>query len=388
MNRVKLVAALCLLLSFSLQAQTIMTSELNNLSKIRTDVKSKRVSSYDRTGANLDRFDDVEAGGTRVLFDVKGAGIINHIWITLAPMDFNRNNVVLKMYWDGNEQPSVLAPLGSFFGQGWDERYTYNSLPLIAGPSDGAGLVCYFTMPFAKGAKIVIENQDDKPMRHFFYYVDYMEMAKLPADLGRFHAWYNHQLAVSPDGEWDTIEPENKRFNMFGEHNYLFADIKGKGHFVGVNYYINNPTALWYGEGDDMWFIDGEERPSMVGTGTEDFFNTSWCPREMFQHPYYGCPKINTGAGFMGRTHVYRYFIADPILFDKSLKGTIEHGHANNLTLDLSSVAYWYQNEATAVPAIGSAESRIPKPRFWSGDIQKWRIEWLKNNSQTPWGRE
>ena len=387
-NKLKLVtAALCLLFCFSLQAQNIMTGELNNLSKIRTDVKSKRVSSYDRSGENRDRFDDVEAGGTRVLFDVEGAGIINHIWITLAPFDFNRDNVVLKMYWDGNDEPSVLTPIGSFFGQGWGEHYTYNSLPLVAGPSGGAGLVCYFTMPFAKGAKIVIENQDDKPMAHFFYYIDYMEMKKLPADLGRFHAWYNKQLAVPNEGEWDTIEPENDRANPTGEQNYLFADIKGKGHFVGVNYYINNPSGLWYGEGDDMWFIDGEESPSMVGTGTEDFFNTSWCPREVFQHPYYGCPKINEGAGFMGHTHVYRFFIADPILFDKSLKATIEHGHANNLTLDLSSVAYWYQSEATAVPNIVPAEERKPMPKFWSGDIQKWRIEWLKNNRQNPWGK-
>ena len=380
-----MTAVLCLFMVFSLQAQNIMTGELNNLSKIRTDVKTKRVSSYDRTGANCDRFEDIQPGESVVLFDVKGAGIINHIWITLSPAELNRNNVVLKMYWDGNDEPSVLSPIGSFFGQGWDERYIYNSLPLVAGPAGGAALVCYFTMPFAKGAKIVVENQDDKVMKHFFYYVDYMEMKKLPSDLGRFHAWYNHQLAVPVEGEWNTGDPEGA--NLDGKHNYLFADIKGKGHFVGVNYYINSPTPLWYGEGDDMWFIDGEEYPSMVGTGTEDFFNTAWCPREVFLHPYYGCPKINDDAGFMGRTHVYRYFIADPILFDKSLKGSIEHGHANNLTLDLSSVAYWYQSEAVAVPGIATVEERVPMPKMWSDDIHKWRIEWLKSNSKTPWGK-
>ena len=389
MNRIKLAAAaLCLFFSFSLQAQNIMTGELNNLSKIRTDVKTKRVSSYDRSGANRDRFDDVKPGESRVLFDVEGAGIINHIWITLAPMDFNRDNVVLKMYWDGNDQPSVLAPLGSFFGQGWGERYTYNTLPLVSGPAAGAGLVCYFTMPFAKGAKIVIENQDEKPIRHFYYYVDYMAMKKLPSDLGRFHAWYNRQLEIPEEGETAAVDPKGERVNTDGKHNYLFVDVKGKGHFIGINYFIDCPTPQWYGEGDDMWYIDGEEMPSMIGTGTEDFFNTSWCPREVFLHPYYGCPRINEGIGFMGRTHVYRYFIADPILFDKSVKGTIEHGHANNLTLDLSSVAYWYQSEATVVPDIPSVEGRKPMAKLGGGDIEEWRREWLKSKGEErPWGR-
>ena len=85
-----------------------------------------------------------------------------------------------------------------------------------------------------------------------------------------------------------------------------------------------------------MIFIDGEEKASLLGTGTEDFFNTSWCPKTIFTHPYYGYARVNNDNGWLGRTHVYRFFISDPIYFEKSLKGTIEHGHNNNLTLDIS----------------------------------------------------
>ncbi|MFN8095818.1 MAG: DUF2961 domain-containing protein [Vicinamibacteria bacterium] len=54
-----------------------------------------------------------------------------------------------------------------------------------------------------------------------------------------------------------------------------------------MNYYVDNPSVMWYGEGDDMFFVDGEARPSLNGTGTEDYFNTSWSPNNLYTH-YYG----------------------------------------------------------------------------------------------------
>ena len=115
---------------------------------------------------------------------------------------------------------------------------------------------------------------------------------------------------------------------------------------MGLNYYVQCPTPMWYGEGDDMWFIDGEKQASLIGTGTEDLFNTAWCPKEPYQHIYFGYPRVNNDVGFLGRTHVYRFFIQDPVFFEKGLKATIEHGHNNCLTLDLATVAYWYQDKA------------------------------------------
>jgi hypothetical protein len=369
-------------------------SDLLELATIKSDIKTKRVSSYDQTGGNKDKFVSIKTGEKRTLFNIEGAGIINHIWITLAPIPekLKRNDIILRMYWDGNEFPSVESPLGPFFGQGWNESYEYISLPLAVSPKSGRAMVSYFTMPFANGAKIEIENQADQEIEAFYYYVDYLEMPELDINMGRFCAWYNHQRTEAlPDGEneWGMLGHPGK--NKTGENNYLFADIKGKGHFVGVNYYVHSPTPMWYGEGDDMIFIDGDEIPTLSGTGTEDYFNTSWCPKTIYQHPYFGYARVNDDIGWLGRTHVYRFHISDPVYFDKSLKFTIEHGHNNCLTLDLASVAYWYQAPPlTKLMPIPDKESRKPKEFINIQDIHKWRHEWRKNNgnNKTLWGNE
>ncbi len=173
--------------------------------------------------------------------------------------------------------------------------------------------------------------------------------------------------------------------------NYLMADIQGKGHFVGVNYYVDCPSPMWYGEGDDMFFIDGEEwPPELHGTGTEDFFNTSWSPKEVFMHPYFGYPRVNDDIGWMGRTHVYRFLIESPIAFDKSLLATIEHGHANNLTLDLVTVAYWYQIEPhKKFPEILPVDKRQNMDPIRHVDIHRWRDAWRKMMGEGKlWGDE
>lgn len=385
--------ALAIAVCMPLMAQTNLSSELMNLTKIRDGVKNMRVSSYDKSGNNCDHLSQIKPGETAVLADIQGAGIINHIWVTIAPgpADISRNDIILKMYWDGNDYPSVESPIGPFFGQGWNEQYNYASLPLSAGPGSGAGLSCYFSIPFIKGAKIVIENQADRNIDCFYYYIDYVAMDKLPKDMGRFHAWFNREITEAlPEGEteWGVLGKQTE--NEDGANNYLFADIKGKGHFIGINYYVQNPSPMWYGEGDDMWFIDGETKPSLIGTGTEDFFNTAWCPKEPFSHPYFGYPRVNNNIGWLGRTHVYRYFINDPIYFEKSLRGTIEHGHNNCLTLDLATVAYWYQTEACQLPKSPTKEERKLMLMIDTVEIMKWRHEWRKNHGNDPklWGNE
>jgi hypothetical protein len=372
----------------------VIGNNLDDLAKIQTDVKSKRISSYDRSGGNNDRFENIPDGEKRTLFEVNGAGKINHIWITIAPPPENlsRNDIILRMYWDGNEFPSVESPIGPFFGQGWNESYPFSSLPLAAGPVDGRGLVSYWTMPFADGAKIEVENQTGRKIDAFYYYIDYIEMEDLSEDMGRFCAWYNHELTealASGENEWNSLGEQGK--NPTGKDNYLFLDVKGKGHYVGVNYFVHSPGPMWYGEGDDMIFIDGDETPTLHGTGTEDYFNTSWCPKTLFTHPYYGYARVNNNIGWMGRTHVYRFHIADPVYFDKSIRVTIEHGHNNCLTLDLASVAYWYQQPPLQPLApIPGKEDRKLKNFNDVWQIHQWRHEWRKNkgNDAKLWGDE
>lgn len=385
------------ILLITFYAGSIFSQDLGNemfsLSQIKEGVKSKRAGSYDRSGNNDDRLTHIKDGEKATIMDVKGAGIINHIWITIAPKAdvLNRNDIIIRMYWDGNSFPSVESPIGPFFGNGWNESYTAVSAPLAVSPTGGMSYVSYFAMPFSDGARIEIENQTGVEISAFYFNIDYVEMEKLPENSGRFHAWYNNELTEAlPDGEneWGTLGKQGE--NKTGEDNYVFADIKGKGHFVGVNYYVNCPTPMWYGEGDEMVFIDGEMTPSIIGTGTEDFFNTSWCPKEVFQHPYFGYPRVNEETGWLGRTHVYRFLITDPIYFDTSCKFTIEHGHNNCLTLDLASVAYWYQQNAAALPEPIAKEDRVPMPAINVVDIHKWRDAWRasKGEKSTLWGNE
>ena len=368
---------------------------LLDLARIKDGVASRRISSFDRTGGNNDRFENIPAGERRTLFQVEGAGIINHIWITIAPPPpaLNRNDIILRMYWDGAEAPCVEAPLGAFFGQGWDESYPFVSLPLAAGPREGRGLVSYFAMPFATGARIEVENDTGLPIEAFYYYVDYMKLDRLPREMGRFHAWYNHELTEAPpegENEWAVLGPQGANTTAAG--NYLIADIEGKGHYVGVNYYVHSPSPMWYGEGDDMIFIDGEAwPPSLHGTGTEDYFNTSWSPNTLYTHPFYGYARVNNDVGWLGRTHVYRFHVSDPVYFDRSLRFTIEHGHNNNLTLDISSVAYWYQaGPHKAYPPMPGREARKPRPLIGVVEMHRWRHEWRKNKDGEPrlWGDE
>ena len=364
--------------------------ELGGLTTIQEGVRNRRISSADKTGNNNDNVGPIKPG-EKWSVDIPGTGIINHIWFTIAPMHIMRNDLIFRIYWDGRSTPSVESPIAAFFGNGWDEHYEYATLPLAVGPTNGTGLVSYFQMPFANGARLEIENQSDINIDCIYFYVDYVEMRKLPVGSGRFHAWYNHELTEAlPEGEteWGLVGPMGN--NVDGANNYLFADIKGKGHFVGINYCVHSPSTMWYGEGDDMIFIDGEEKASLLGTGTEDFFNTSWCPKTLFNHPYYGYARVNNDNGWLGRTHVYRFFVADPIYFEKSLRGTIEHGHNNNLTLDISSVVYWYQSEAGVLPPAPTKEDRRPKAFIRDQDIHRWRHEWRKNlgNGAKLWGNE
>lgn len=111
-------------------AQVSMNNEMFDLAKLKSGVKNKRISSTDPTGGNRDHLEPFQPGEKRTIAEIKGAGVINHIWITIAPPpnELSRNDIIIRMYWDGKDYPSVESPIGPFFGQCWDERYNYASL--------------------------------------------------------------------------------------------------------------------------------------------------------------------------------------------------------------------------------------------------------------------
>jgi hypothetical protein len=141
----------------------------------------------------------------------------------------------------------------------------------------------------------------------------------------------------------------------------------GRGHYVGCVLNIHNLRDTtewnWYGEGDDMIFIDGEAwPPSLHGTGTEDYFNTAWCPTQTYHAPYHGI-TLPGGDNWGGQISLYRFHIEDPVPFERSIRVSIEHGHANKRSDDYSSVAYWYQAEPHEPFDLAPVEQRAPRGR-------------------------
>ncbi len=362
--------------------------DMRALSQVRQG-RSRRISSYSRDGGFYDSI-KIRVGETARIADISGCGVIRHIWMTIGASDtMVRKHVILRMYWDGEAKPSVMAPVGEFFGQGWGKSYNYAALPLAATPYDGRGMVCYFEMPFGNGAAIDLEN-DSREDISLFYYVDYEQLDELSVDTGRFHALWRRQQTGFDSVGGDKATPADRLLNADDAHNYLVLEAEGRGHFVGINYFVESPSPGWPGEGDDMWRIDGEEWPvSLHGTGTEDFFNQAWCPKTVYVHPYFGTAYVDTQMAWMGRHHYYRFFIADPVRFDKSLRLSIEHGHANNLTLDIATVAYWYQLEPHKPfgPMPGCA-ARENMPAITHHDVIAWRDAWLREQGDDSlWGK-
>ena len=366
-----------------------MNGPLEDLAKFH-EGRSKRISSYDRSGGNAD-YIKLGPGEIVDIARIDGPGIIKHLWFTMGSKDpLYLRNVILRMYWDGEKRPSVESPIGDFFGQGWGESYPYVALPLCAAPRKA--LNSYFPMPFSDGARVEIENDSAEALDALYYYVDYEERDAVGGDVGRFHAQWRRRLNVSPEkheNEWVSFGPQSP--NLTDRYNHVFVDAKGRGHYVGVNYYVDAPTPLWYGEGDDMFFIDGEPwPPSLHGTGTEDYFNSSYCPKQVYGHPYFGYARVNEDIGHLGRTHCYRFHVEDPIIFRKSLRGSIEASHANALTLDIVTVAYWYQTEPhKPFGKLADQAGRENMPPIERMAIHKWREAWRQMMGGGPlWGHE
>ncbi len=285
--------------------------------------------------------------------ELDGPGVITHIWCTLLHgSPYYSREVTLRIYWDGEEHPSVEAPLGDFFGVGHGLDRAFHSLPVRV-TSDGKARNCYWPMPFRKSARIVVDNESEAGCLAFYYYVDWQQHDQLPDDTAYFHARYRQEFPC-----------------RMGQ-NYLLADIRGRGHYVGTVQSVYSASAGWYGEGDDFFFIDGEAEPRLRGTGTEDYFCDAWGFREQ-DGPFYGTPVWEGEGGAGRRGSAYRWHLPDPIPFKKSLRAEIEHKGSqvfpdNNFTgfieRDdcLSSVAFWYQIEPHHPwPPIPKGPDRLP----------------------------
>lgn len=313
--------------------------------------------------SNFDNF-QVRPGETHVLMDAKGPGVITHMWFTFLgpePQGWAGNgsathqDMLLRIYWDGRSRPGVEAPVGDFFANCFARRSEVVSLPVVVEDADSYN--CFWQMPFRRSARVEIVNQGDKPINLLYYNIDWVKKDRLPRDTPYFHAQYRQEYPVE------------------GGKDYVVLETAGKGHYVGTVMAVRTRSPSWFGEGDEKIAIDGEVKPSIWGTGTEDYFLSAWGLKRT-STPYFGVPYFDQWGIVGGHTSAYRWHIADPIVFQKSIRVTFEHwgwispdenpDHKsmswNEREDDYSSVAFWYQTgEPTfAARAPSGSERRLP----------------------------
>lgn len=294
---------------------------------------------------------DIDAGETMVIADINGPGAIQQIWMT--PTGEWRKTII-RMYWDGETNPSVEAPVGDFFCAGWGVYAPLSSLAVCVNP--GSAFNCYWQMPFRKHCKITMENRDKKPMR-LYYQINYT-LTEVPDDAAYFHAQYR------------LSDPTEKALHT------ILDGVKGRGQYVGTYMAIQPTNNGWWGEGEIKFFMDGDTNyPTICGTGTEDYFCGSYNFENQRTHqfeeyctPYAGLHQVIRPDGVyrsQQRYGLYRWHILDPVRFEKNLKVTIQDlGWRNDGTyLDqksfISTVAYWYQAEPHATFPELPANSRL-----------------------------
>jgi hypothetical protein len=303
------------------------------------DSKLIQVSSHDTTGGNNNKI-VVPEGKEATILQVPGPGVITRIWFRIDSDDpYFLRRVLLKMYWDKEENPSVEVPFGDFFGSGF--AYKHYITPYL-GMSSG-GFSCFFPMPFEEEARIVIVNETGQELKGLYYQIDYQKLeSSISRDVGYFHAYWHRNLKTDYDS------------------NYTILNTKGRGHIVGVNMSIQSYDGKFsFLEGEEKVYVDGEKTPSIHGTGTEDYFANGWYfNKGEYAGPYNGLVLKDDS---LGRISIYRLHIPDPIPFKKSINFTIEHGSDNKDIADYSSTIYWYQTEPhVKFPPMLKSGLRIP----------------------------
>ena len=316
--------------------------------------RNRRISSNEQPNWNDGNFDMTRLAPGEVFEfpELQGPGVINHIWFTSHAGGVNELNALsLRIYWDGRAEPGVEVPLGEFFAVGQGTPAVVESLPVQVSPT--GSLTCYWRMPFAQSARIVITNDNPNRASGLYWQVDWVEVEALPPDTGYFHARYRQEYPAQMG------------------RDYLIADIEGSGQYAGTVMSVCMAQDGWFGEGDDFFYIDGEAIPSLQGTGSEDYFNDAWGFRARTS-TWFGQPRWQGWkAGDSGVC--YRWHVLDPVQFTKSLRVTMEHkGNRDDPTEAwyierpdyFNSIAYWYQT--------GEPKSSEPLP-CWMERCVPWQ---------------
>ncbi len=356
MRRVALAFSLSALVSGGALAQSSVVGPIDPLrfSQLKDFVAGRSSSNNPDPNSNDDSKRPIP-GETVTLADLQGPGIVTHIWLTIAANEYGWPRLLrLRVYYDGSPEPSVDAPVGDFFAVGHGFERPVKSL-MIRNSSQGRARNSYWPMPFRRSCRITITNEGRRRVANLYYHVDWEKLKELPPGTAYFHARYRQELPAPADGK-----------------PYVFLDLKGHGFYVGTVLSVVQAEAGWFGEGDDHFFVDGEKKASIEGTGSEDYFNDAW-GLHVEDSPYTGVP-VTEGTGLGSRMTGYRWHLVDPIPFTKSLHFEMEHKgwtyNADGMVkstfgerVDLmSSVAYWYQlGIAQGLPPIPYGSARLPQ---------------------------
>src|SRR5690554_5117784 len=303
-------------------------------------------------------------GETKVVLDANGPGIVTHMWFTfLGPEKHTwapdgsatHQEMLIRIFYDGNETPGVEVPFGDFFANCFGKRSEVISLPVIVEDADSYN--CFWHMPFKKSIRIEIVNQSkEKNINLLYYNIDWVKKDKLPKETPYFYARYRQEYPTVSEGDYVILETE------------------GKGHYVGTVLGVRTRSPSWFGEGDEKIYIDGEEEPSIWGTGTEDYFLSAWGLKSGVNTPFFGTVYFDQWGIVGGHTSAFRWHLTDPIVFNKKIKVTIEtygwippdeneekEAHSwNKREDDFASVAFWYQTgNPTNEEPVPVAEERI-----------------------------
>ena len=344
------------------------------LSRVLAGTRTYRVSSWDRTGRNHD-FLDLAPGQTVTLLEAAGPARVTHFyWTTINASRFHFRQLLLRVWWDGEPSPSVEVPLGDLFCVPHCTPVPVQALGVVVNPgcSDllSWGLNLYLPMPFASSARIELTYEPipnvPADVMAFWYHIELeRDSQPLSADQGRFHAQWRRENPTVPQEGADANSPVWDGTNLDGKGNYVALEAEGSGQMVGLHLQVDNLGGGWYGEGDDMVFVDGMPGamwpPTYPGTGTEEIFGGGAGPNHAYSGPYTGFHLVEN-PGYSGKNAMYRWYLADPIRFERSLVWTIEHGHDNNYANDYTSVAYWYQSEPHGpFPTLPPVQARLPR---------------------------
>ena len=293
----------------------------------------------------------IQPGAVATLADIRGAGAIQHIWLTTHTRHWRQ--LVLRLHWEEDERPAVEVPVGDFFCNGWGEFSQVNSLPIAVNPNGGFN--SYWEMPFRRAARITIENLADEEVVLYFQ-VDYVE-TEVPDESAYFHAQWRRNRGLP-----------------YKDVHTLLADVQGSGHYVGTYLAWGVNSSGWWGEGEIKFYLDGDVAfPTICGTGTEDYFGGAWnfdVPGQgytPYSTPFLGLNQVLRPDGLyrsQQRFGMYRWHVMDPIRFASDIRVTIQalgwRAGRRYLPLqdDIASTVFWYQRETSA-----------PKPHALDADL-------------------